>query len=96
MKGAKLITVICLSISGCATVTSSGVQRIGQDIYTVTTSMSGIKISGEENSAKTRTKALSDANAFCVSHGASYAAVAKEDIARNETATAVIYFKCEK
>lgn len=58
--------------------------------------MSGLKVNGEENSAKTRTKALSDANAFCASQGGSYAAVTKEDIARNETATAVIYFKCEK
>ena len=96
MRHIKLVIVICLAISGCATVASSGVQRIGQDMYTVTTSMNGLKLAGEENSAKTRTKALSDANAFCANQGGSYAAVTKEDIVRNETATAVIYFKCEK
>lgn len=94
MKHITLMAATILMVTSCATVKSSGVQRIGQDRYTVTVSNEGLKLAGTDNSAKTRTKAINDANAFCQSKGESYADIYQQDIVRNETATAILYFRC--
>ena len=94
----KLIFMLGLlfAITACSAVTSSGVQLIDKDRYTVTANMKGVKINGEENSALTRSKAMDDANTFCRKKGYRYANVSKEFIERSERATATLYFRCVK
>lgn len=91
----KLLTLFLLPISlfGCATATSSGVESAGKDLYTITVYMEGMKWAGEDNSGKTRTKAIKDASQHCRKTG-KQASIVKENISRNEAGTAVIYFKC--
>ena len=93
----KLILIfIFAAISGCAAVTSSGIQRIGEDTYTVSAQMSAMVLGGTENSGLTRAKAISEANAYCVSQDSKYAEVTEENITRGESATVIINFKCPK
>jgi len=96
MKNLSFILALSIAVSACATVKSSGVQQIGQDSYTVTVSYEGLKFAGEDNSAKTRAKAINDANEFCRARGDSYADINKENVVRSETATALIYFRCSQ
>ncbi len=96
MRNIILITTISLLIGGCATATSSGAQRIGENLYTITASMDGVTFASEENSAKTRTKALKEASDFCSSKGGGYANVVKEEVSKGSTATAIVYFNCKQ
>jgi len=96
MKNLIAIITIFMLVGGCATVTSSGVQRMGENIYTITVSMDGLKLAGSENSSKTRTKALKDANNYCSTKSGGYANILKEEISKSETATAILYFNCKQ
>lgn len=90
-----IFAVFIAAISGCAA-TSSGIQRIGQDTYTVSAQMTPFVLNGTENSGITRSKALADANAYCNSLGSEYAEIIEENISRGESATVIIKFKCPK
>lgn len=94
-KYIPLIILAGLFLSGCASVSSSGAQRVGQDEYTITARAGGMVLSGSENSGQARTKAISDANAFCAALGG-YADVHRENIQRGEYATVIIHFRCKQ
>lgn len=87
------LAAVALTVGGCAA-TSSGIQRVGENTYTVSTQMSPFVLSGTENSGITRAKAIDDANAFCISKGKEYAEITDEMISRGESATTIIYFRC--
>jgi len=89
------LVAVFLLIGGCAA-TSSGVQRVGENRFTISTQMTPFVLSGTENSGITRAKAIDDANAYCISHGAKYAEITDERISRGESATTIIYFHCSK
>ena len=95
MKKYMFLIATCLIIVGCATATSSNVQRVGDDIYTITTYMDGLKDLDQENSAKTRIKGLEVANSFCSKLNGKYVDLVKENISKDATATAIIYFRCK-
>lgn len=86
---------IVFLVSGCVA-TSSGIQRVGENRFTVSAQMSPFVLSGTENSGITRAKAIDDANAYCISRGAEYAEVTDERISRGESATTIIYFHCSQ
>ena len=94
-KYAPSIILAGLFFSGCASVSSSGAQRVGHDEYTITTRAGGFVISGSENSGQARTKAISDANTFCAARDG-YADVYGEDIQRGAYATVIIHFRCKQ
>jgi hypothetical protein len=90
------IMFACLLTAACAapTVASSGIQRSGRDSYTVYVAMKGAVSGNEDNSGKTRARALSDANAFCTKQGLGQAYIIQEQVIKDKTAGIVINFSC--
>mgnify|MGYP006939817749 FL=1 len=83
-------------ISGCASPVTSSVQQVGENLYTMSANMDGIKLNNEENSAKTRATALETATNYCIdTQQTNYASIVKENISQGPTATAVIFFNCK-
>jgi uncharacterized protein YceK len=92
MSKLKVFLFVML-ISGCASPVSSNVHQVGENLYTTSANMDGVKLNNEENSAKTRSKALETATKYCVNEKQSkYASIVKEDVSKGPTATAVIFF----
>lgn len=91
------LLAIPLLIAGCnSTPVPSTVQQVGENQYTVSASMEGVKFDNEENSSFTRGKALEVANTYCKDRGSAYAELLRENISKGPVATSIIYFSCNK
>jgi uncharacterized protein YxeA len=94
----RVLTGICILtlITGCAVVTYSGVESMGNGIYKISTRMKGIKVNGQENSGITSREAISSAKEYCANKGSRSLKVLDQSVEIGGKATAFVYFRCIK